>query len=53
MTESQIISFRVNGDFALEFNDFCTRNKIPKKTVFTRAMELILKAEKMDLDLLK
>ena len=46
MTESKIISFRVNSDFALEFNAFCTRNKIPKKDVFTRAMKLIFKAEK-------
>jgi len=46
MTESKIISFRVNSDFALEFNAFCTRNKIPKKDVFIRAMNLILEAEK-------
>jgi len=46
MTESKIISFRVNSDFALEFDAFCTRNKIPKKLVFTRAMELIFKTEK-------
>jgi len=50
MTESKIISFRVNSDFALEFNDFCTRNKIAKKDVFTRAMNLIFKAEKTDLE---
>ena len=53
MTESKIISFRVNSDFALEFTSFCTRNTIAKKDVFTRAMDLIFKAEKMDLDLLK
>ena len=53
MTETKIISFRVNTDFADEFTLFCTRNKIAKKEVFTRAMDLIFKAEKMDLKLLK
>ncbi len=46
MTESKIISFRVNADFALEFDDFCNRNKITKKDVFTRAMKFVFKAEK-------
>jgi len=50
MTESKIISFRVNSDFALEFNDFCTRNNISKKDVFTRAIELILEADKCESD---
>ena len=53
MTETKIISFRVNTDFASDFNEFCTRNKISKKDVFTRALDLIFKAEKMDLNLLK
>lgn len=53
MTESKIISFRVNSDFALEFNDFCTRNKIAKKDVFTRAMELIFEADKLESNLKK
>ncbi len=50
MTESKIISFRVNSNFADEFTLFCTRNKIAKKTVFTRAMELIFKADKLESD---
>ncbi len=50
MTESKIISFRVNSDFALEFTSFCTRNKLAKKDVFTRAMDLIFKADKLESD---
>ena len=46
MTKTKIISFRVNTDFADKFTLFCTRNKIAKKTVFMRAMELLLEAEK-------
>ena len=53
MTNSKIISFRVNSDFASDFNEFCARNKITKKVVFTKAMELIFRAEKLDLDILK
>jgi len=48
MTKTKIISFRVNTDFADEFTLFCTRNKLAKKDVFTRAMELIFKAEKYE-----
>jgi len=46
MTETKIISFRVNTDFADKFTLFCTRNKLAKKDVFTRVMDLIFKAEK-------
>ena len=48
MIESKIISFRVNTDFADNFTLFCTRNKIAKKDVFTRAMEFIFEIEKSE-----
>lgn len=48
MTESKIISFRVNSDFYDTFADFCTRNEITKKDLFTRTMEFIFKAEKIE-----
>lgn len=48
MTESKIISFRVNTDFYDSFNEFCTRNKVSRKDLFTRTMEFIFTAEKTE-----
>ncbi len=46
MTESKIISFRVNTDFFDTFNEFCARNKISRKDLFMRTMEFVFKVEK-------
>ena len=47
MTESKIISFRVNSDLRTEFKEFCARNELSTKQVLVPCIELILESEKI------
>ena len=47
MTESKILSFRINSDLRLELKEFCARNKLSTKDVLVPCIELILESDKI------
>jgi len=48
MKESKVLSIRLDSEFAKDFNEFCTRNKISKREAFVRTFELVINAEKSE-----
>jgi len=48
MTESKILSIRINADLCEEFKSLCTRNKKSKKTILLECINLLIKAEKSE-----
>ena len=48
MTESKVLSIRLNSDLRVDFKEFCARNKISTKDVLVQCIELILEADKIE-----